>query len=606
MSIKKLCVAVLMATSAIPVIAEETPIVVTASRTSQSLDETLSPTIVISRKQIEQSRSTDIAELLRFHAGLDIGRNGGAGQTTSLFLRGTESNHTIVMIDGIKINPGTIGGAALQHINPELIEHIEIVKGPLSSRYGSEAIGGVINIITRKSGKKNKIFSGIKTGSDHTYQINAGTYNNFGDFKTGFDVVSSKTDGFSTRTDSSIDRGNENLSFKLFANTRISGNDIEFNHWQSQGETEYLSGWAAPYTSVDQDYQNSSSSINITSNLTRNWVSTFKLSHITDIIDQNQSNDFAHTRRNTLDWQNDIVTGEHQLITLGLQSSRERTKSLSSGTAFNKINDVNDIYIQDEINYLNHQVLLSVRRTDHDDFGGHNTWNINYGYNLSKATKLLASAGTGFRAPDSTDRFGFGGNSNLKPEESRNIEIGLRHSFNTGFSSELALFENKITNLISYFDPDGWGGAPGQNKNIQDARIRGLEITFNYNEGPWLTRISGILQDPIYKVDPVNGNVNVQLARRAKRSITGSIRYAKSNYDIGMEILSTSRRKDSDYSSTWNKAYTLTNITGSYKVNKKWSIQGRIENLFNKGYTLANGYNTQDRSAFLTINYSYQ
>ena len=328
------------------------------------------------------------------------------------------------------------------------------------------------------------------------------------------------------------------------------------------------------------------------------------LSHITDLVDQNQDNDFAHTRRNTIDWQNDISVGSLHLLTIGIDASRERTKSLSFGTAFNKINDVYDFYLQDEINYSNHQLLISARHTNHDDFGGHNTWSINYGYNLSKATKLLVSAGTGFRAPDSTDRFGYGGNVNLKPEESRNIEAGLRHTFNSQISSEFALFENKITNLISYYDPDDWfGPTPGQNRNIQDARIRGIEAALKYNNGPWSSRISAILQDPVYKVDPVTNNVNVQLARRAKRSITGYVQYKKEKYDLGLEILSTSRRKNSDYDTVWNKAYALTNLTGSYNISKEMSIQGRVENLFNKQYALVNTYNTQDRSLFVSIAY---
>ena len=114
-------------------------------------DESLSSVIVIDRDQIERSLAADVAELLRFHAGLELGRNGGPGQTTSLFMRGTESNHALVMIDGVEINPGTMGGAALQNISPRLIERIEIVKGPRSSLYGSEAIGGVVNIITRNT-----------------------------------------------------------------------------------------------------------------------------------------------------------------------------------------------------------------------------------------------------------------------------------------------------------------------------------------------------------------------------------------------------------------------------------------------------------------------
>ena len=126
-------------------------IVVTATRTEIRLDDAIVPMLVITRDDIELSLATDLAELLRFEAGIDIGRNGGPGQASSLFLRGTESNHTLVLIDGVRMNPGTIGGAAIQHIAPELIERIEIVKGARSALFGTDAIGGVINIITRSA-----------------------------------------------------------------------------------------------------------------------------------------------------------------------------------------------------------------------------------------------------------------------------------------------------------------------------------------------------------------------------------------------------------------------------------------------------------------------
>ena len=125
-------------------------IIVTATRTEIPLSDSLVPVTVITRADIELSLATDLAELLRFEAGIDIARSGGAGQSTSIFLRGTESNHTLVLIDGVRMNPGTLGGAAIQNIAPELIERIEIVKGARSSLFGTDAIGGVINIITRR------------------------------------------------------------------------------------------------------------------------------------------------------------------------------------------------------------------------------------------------------------------------------------------------------------------------------------------------------------------------------------------------------------------------------------------------------------------------
>ncbi|MDH3614758.1 MAG: TonB-dependent receptor plug domain-containing protein, partial [Gammaproteobacteria bacterium] len=126
-------------------------LIVTATRTEIPLHDAIVPVTVITREDIEMSLATDLAELLRFEAGIDIGRNGGPGQSTSIFLRGTESNHTLVLLDGVRINPGTLGGAAIQHIAPEIIERVEIVKGTRSALFGTDAIGGVINIITRRA-----------------------------------------------------------------------------------------------------------------------------------------------------------------------------------------------------------------------------------------------------------------------------------------------------------------------------------------------------------------------------------------------------------------------------------------------------------------------
>jgi len=139
-------------------------ILVTATRTEKSQFDVVPSTIIITREDIENAQAFDLAELLRFQAGLDIGRNGGPGQTSSVFIRGTESNHTLVLIDGVEMNPGTIGGAAIQNISPEIIERIEIVKGARSALYGSEAIGGVINIITRNA-KRDSIETTVGFGS---------------------------------------------------------------------------------------------------------------------------------------------------------------------------------------------------------------------------------------------------------------------------------------------------------------------------------------------------------------------------------------------------------------------------------------------------------
>jgi vitamin B12 transporter len=159
--------------------------IVTATRTPVPLDSVGAPVIVITRSDIERSLASDVSELLQTHAGLEISRNGGPGQTTSLFTRGTESNHTVVLIDGVRINPGTIGGAALQSIAPESLERIEIVKGPRSSLYGTDAIGGVVQLFTRGAAKSG-VSAGATYGADHTQQLFSDAALSTGKFKFGF------------------------------------------------------------------------------------------------------------------------------------------------------------------------------------------------------------------------------------------------------------------------------------------------------------------------------------------------------------------------------------------------------------------------------------
>ncbi|MCZ6881180.1 MAG: TonB-dependent receptor plug domain-containing protein, partial [Gammaproteobacteria bacterium] len=226
-------------------------IVVTATREKQTLASTLAPVLVIDREEIELSLARDLADLLRFHAGLEISRNGGTGQTTSVFVRGTDSNHVLVMIDGIKINPGTIGGAAIQNIRPQMIQRIEIVKGPRTSLYGSDAIGGVINVITRKADGKVEFTAGA--GRYGAYDRGAAVswrdegnalYASFSRFNT---------DGFPVRTGSNVDRGYDNNSARLQGNTRLGKLDLELSFWQASGTSEYLDFFAQP---VSQDYRN--------------------------------------------------------------------------------------------------------------------------------------------------------------------------------------------------------------------------------------------------------------------------------------------------------------------------------------------------------------
>lgn len=569
---------------------EADPILVTATRTAQIADEALAPVIVITREEIERTQAVDLPELLRLHAGLDIGRNGGPGQAASLFIRGTESNHTLVMIDGVRINPGTIGGAAIHNINPGMIERVEIVKGPRSALYGSEAVGGVINIITRTGADGTRSHAGATAGSFSTSEITAGTRHHREGRRWGIEVASLDTDGFPTTTGSGLDRGHENDSVNAYAGARLRGLDLEASHFRTTGTTEYIDFLLNPR---DQDFENSVSAVTLRADPLANWTTRVRLSRARDELEQNQGPDFARTERDALDWQNDIQIGMAQLLTAGLWLAREETATLSFGTGFDEDVDINAFYLQDDIDLGAHRLLLAARYSDHDAFGGHTTWDLEYGYRVSADTRVSAALGTAFRAPDSTDRFGFGGDPDLDPEESRNVELGLRHRLAAHQDLAVNVFDNRIENLIEF------DFGTSQMVNIGRARIRGVEATYELGTARWDARVAAIIQDP---ENEITGN---QLPRRAKRGLTASLNFTPGRYELGGDLVVAGRRRDSDFSNVRMGGYGVVNLTAGVRLAPGWRLRGRVENLFDKAYELADGFNTAERSYFAEIAYTH-
>jgi vitamin B12 transporter len=593
----RLSVAAAMAAVAVPVLAAETSAqlgetVVTATRTQTAVDDVLAPIIVITRDDLQRSLAPDISELLQFHAGIDVARNGGPGQTTTVFIRGTDSNHATVLVDGVRINPGTIGGAQIQNVAPDVVDRIEIVKGPRSTLYGTDAIGGVINIITRKYAQ-----SGFEASAGYgRYDTRQASFSaGYGSKRSeiGFSGTWLDTDGFPARTESSTDSGVENKTFSLRGRTSLGAAELGARVWYSQGTTEYLDFFLTP---VSQDFTTGSAAVDIAFG-TAVWKSRLTLSRIEDDIEQNQSPDRARTRRNALDWQNDLQLGTNQLVTTGVLLSRENTDSLVFGSGFNEDTWVNMGYVQDRIALGRHHLLFAVAYTDHETFGGETTWNAEYGIDFATRTRLILSAGTAFRAPDSTDRFGFGGNPDLDPETSRNFEIGVHQPIGNDQLVTLSAFRNDIDDLIEFVVTDPLTFA-GQNENIARARIKGVELAYQIRAADWTLRAEAIAQDPR---DLTTDEV---LLRRAKRSGTVSMVKAFGRHELGLDVLMTGARED--VGGVRLEPYTLLNLYGRIALTPAWSMQVRLENALDEHYELASTYNTAGRSLFVATRYEFR
>ncbi|HIE56556.1 MAG TPA: hypothetical protein EYP90_15530, partial [Chromatiaceae bacterium] len=229
---------------------------------------------IITRSEIESSTALDVADLLRFHTGLEIGRNGGPGQATSLFIRGTESDQNLVMIDGVPINSASVGSAALQHLDPQLIERLEIYKGPRSTLWGSGAMGGVINIITRKGATGLEWGGSLEAGQEQSLLGSARISHNTDQRRLSASISHQRSDGFPTLANSSIDRGYTNTSFTLAAGTDFGVHSFDASYWQTQGNNEYLDFFGNP---LDQDFLNSRGSLGWNAGFTEQWSSLVEL-----------------------------------------------------------------------------------------------------------------------------------------------------------------------------------------------------------------------------------------------------------------------------------------------------------------------------------------
>ena len=561
-------------------------IIVTATRSSIPTKNATVPVTIIDREQIELSLAKDLSQILRFEAGLDIGRNGGPGQATSLFLRGTESNHTLVLVDGVRINPGTIGGAAFQNINPKIIERIEIVKGARSALYGTDAIGGVINIITKKV-TSDFINTSVGFGSynNKTALFEMGYNNKITEF--GVTVNSNKTDGYQIRSDSDIKRGYENLTSNFYIKRNIQDNELTLRHFRTNGKIEYLDFMLSP---LDQDFINESLAIEFNSNSDSQINSKILISSIKDDIKQNQSTDYVYSKRNVFDGQVTYNTEYHNIIA-GLYVSDEEASSYAWGSGFNEDTRSNAIFLQDSISEGKHRVFIAARYIDHVTFGNEMLWNAEYGFDINDRIAINGSTGHAYRAPDATDRYGYGGNIHLLPEISDDIQLNVEYRIDSNTSYRLELFNTKINNLIEY---DYYSD---KMLNIGKASMRGMQIGYKLNHEKYSIRADYINQRAKNDIDKKD------LLRRPKQSITINIARELNQHRLGLSILASEKRKDFG---VILPGYAIVNLTGQFTISQNTTINAQIENLLNKKYETAENYKMQGRSVFFDITHNWQ
>ncbi len=592
-------------------------VVVTATRTAQSVDDTLAATTIITRQDIEQSSASSAVDVLtRYAPGVDFTISGGKGKNSSLFLRGTNTKQTLVLIDGVRVGSVTLGGMSWQHLPTEMIERIEIVRGPRSSLYGSEAIGGIISITTRK-GKLGTWHTSVTLGSDNTENISAGT--RVGNDKTQLSMNTSyfDTDGFDSREGGNADKDgyynksvNLNLQHELSHKTALS-----LNMLYAEGTNEYDGfGLSDPITfapvgiddtATRNDFLQQNISFTIYSDLTDRWNTQFSLGEYRDETDDFASNtslvdgsvsvvsSYFNSKRQQINWSSSLSLSDEALLVLGIDYHKDSASKASPNYQKNSRNNTG-IYAE----YLGeagvHDYQISVRSDDDEAFGQHTTGSVAIGRDFGSNSRLTAFYGTGFKAPTLNDLYWpitpfFVGNPDLTPEKSKTFEIGLRTRLGSGrFNANI--FRTDFNNLITYVFP--------KNVNVDEARIDGMELEYQRKFGELN------LNTNLTLLNPINSTTGKVLSKRVKQTLKVNLDHDLGRYSVGGSLLAQGERASSGFDSAL-PGFSTVDFRVGYQLNKHWQLRAELNNLLDKDYQTTSGYNMPDRNALFTINYQH-
>ncbi len=579
-------------------------IVITGTRTAQTVDQSLAPVTIIDRAQIDSHPASSLEELLRSTPGLNVIRNGGPGGTASVFMRGTESDHTLFLIDGVRIGSATSGAAALQDFPLSQIERIEIVRGPRSSLYGSEAIGGVIQLFLKKPSNDRQSNFSVSSGSHSSHGLNAGLSGrtkqawymaNFSSFKTdGFDACRAEaaTEFGGCFADQPDADGYQNRALSLAVGGAL-GERVEgsLSVFRVASELDYDGSFSNQRKSRNQIV-----SAKLDIDASERWGMMINAAQSQDHSDEFNQGVFSSrfdTDRDQLGWQNNILLNSNGLLTFGLDHYTDKVSGTTDYTIASR--DNTGLYAQYLGEVARHDVQLSLRHDDNEQFSGKSTGGLSVGRDFANGLRLTTAFGTAFNAPSFNDLYypGFG-NADLSAETSRSLDIGLSgRSEKANFS--VNVFETNIENLIAY------DAAAMKPLNIGKARIAGLEASVGIELVGWLLNTSLSIQSP--KNTGSGANKGNYLARRPEHSVNLGLSRKWNQLSAQIDIHSQGHSFDDVANTKRLAGYTLVDLNLAYQINAHWAFDLAINNLFDKQYETAEYFNQDGLNGLLKVRY---
>jgi vitamin B12 transporter len=590
-------------------------VVITPARTTQALADALPATTVITRADIERWQYTDAVSALARQAGIEFARTGGSGGAASLFMRGTNSSQVLVLVDGVRLNAGVGGAAALGGIALDAIDRIEIVRGNLSSLYGSAAVGGVVQIFTR-GGRQQGWSVAAEAGEGKTRNLAASGAIGDADLRVGGSVARRSSRQFSAIDAARVVPG----PFAGGANPDLDGNRnvngslgltfrpqpatlLAISGWASGNETDFDSTFDGPTATHVERSRLTGASAQARHRLSDRWQTQVQWGAVNDHTRNRASDPFSFNNaefesdNRQVNWRNEFAVADQVIAQFGLELLRQRGASTAFDPNFanamtRHAREVKSGWVGVNGSAGDQQVQVNVRHDDYTDVGGATTGLVSYGYYVTPRTRAVAQLSNGFRAPSFSDlHFPFFGNPALGPERSRSAELGLHYSAETT-TMRLAAYQTRTRGLIVY-DP-----ATMRAENVDRARITGLEVAAATRLGAWQVDANAML------VRPLDTGRDERLLRRAPYTLNASVAYDAGAWRAGIEATHAGARADLDvntFQRTELASYTVARVVVALRATRNVMLTLRVENLTDARYETVSGYNVQPRTVVVGV-----
>lgn len=608
------------------------PIIVTATVGATSGKDVLSDYDYIGPEQIERAGQTSLPELLQQQRGVQIQTYGGSGGLANVYLRGANNNQALVLIDGVRVESSTLGGAVWATLPLSLIDHIEIIFGPQSTFYGADALGGVIQIFTKRGDGPPQVQASTGYGTYATSISTAsisGSTEESNKLRYAFGINNESSNGFNTvAANNPCSAANaaknrcapgyptSNMGYSRESATgQISkewaqGQEYGFKMLASRDNYQYP-GFNSSYRIPEINSQVGSTylaALYSKNQVTQDWQSLFQVSQSTNYAQSltTATSDPISTPQNDFLWQNNIRIGSDVL-----QVSAERRNQFVNATyspaisglpylsSVNQTRTTDSLAATYQLKRASNLATVALRNDNISGYGSQTTGSAAYGYFFTDELRANVNYGTGFRAPTFNDLYYPGyGNLNLQPETNRNLEVGL-HYETKKYGVHLVAYDNKIDNLIIPLacTNQSSGYCP---TNFDKTELSGISLGFN----TILDKVT--LQGSYDLMNAINLQTGNQLPTRAKNVFNFGADYKTGPVNLGANVTLSGMRYGNATNTQEMDGFLLMNLYASYEFDKSWSVFMRWNNIFNSSYQLAYGYNTPGSNVFAGVKYALQ